>query len=439
MFGSGAPVYRKNKFTNKQAIFFTLTLIERKGVTMGKRSIIFLSIILAVCLSIVGLSSSSFAKEKEVAYLSLADYTGPIAGLNVPADMGLEDYIKDINSKGGVDGVKIKFIGIDTRYDVARAVSAYKRYRRTPKLLVVNSISTGIGKAVARLIERDKRLQIVPGDGEFQAHLQRTFIWGPAYQDAFAALMDWVMDDWRAKGKSGPPVVGYLNWDNPFGRELLRGGKEYAEKLGIKLLPPEFFPPGTLKHDVYLTRLAKAGAHYIHAGGVDPTPTNIIRDAHALGLTKNIQMTCGYWGPTALGIGVHAKALEGTAIVSFFQRGEESRNNAFVTDMWKKYRGSLDKFNEVYGMGMSWAITYVAGLKSALKAVGYGKLKPDDMYKAYQSITGLDKHGIQGVCAYSPTSRRGSLEVKIYRVKDGQIVPITGWRKAPDAVSLHKF
>jgi branched-chain amino acid transport system substrate-binding protein len=434
-----APVYRKNRCTDKQAIFFTLTLTERKGGTMGKRSIIFLLIVLAVCLSVVGLSSSSFAKEKEVAYLSLADYTGPIAGLNVPADMGLEDYIKDLNAKGGVDGVKIKFIGIDTRYDVARAVSAYKRYRRTPRLLVVNSISTGIGKAVARLIERDKRLQIVPGDGEFQAHLQRTFIWGPAYQDAFAALLDWVMDDWKARGKSGQPVFGYLNWDNPFGRELLRGGKEYAEKLGIKLLPPEFFPPGTLKHDVYLTRLAKAGANYIHAGGVDPTPTNVIRDAYALGLTKDIQMTCGYWGPTALGIGVHAKALEGAAIVSFFQRGEESRNNSFVTNMWKKYRGSLDKFNEVYGMGMSWGITYVAGLKSALKAVGYNKLKPDDMYNAYQRITGLDKHGIQGACAYSPTSRRGSLEVKIYRVKDGNIVPITGWRKAPDAVSLHKF
>ena len=404
---------------------------------MGKRNAIFLSIILAVCLSIAGLSSSAFAKEVE--YLSLADYTGPIAGLNVPADMGLEDYLKDINARGGVDGVKIKLIGIDTRYDTARAVSAYKRYRRSPKLLVVNSISTGIGKAVARLIERDKRLQLVPGDGEFQAHIQRTFIWGPAYQDAFAATLDWIMADWKAKGKSGAPVVGYLSWDNPFGRELLRGGKEYAKKLGIKLLPPEFFPPGTLKHDVYLTRLAKAGANYIDVGGVDPTPTNVIRDAHALGLTKKIQMTCGYWGPTALGIGVHAKALEGTVITSFYQRGEESKENKVVTDLWKKYRGSMVKFNEVYGMGMSWGMTYVAGLKAALKAVGYDNLKPDDMYKAYQGITGLDKHGVQGTCAYSPTSRRGSLEVKIYRVKNGKIVPITDWRKAPDAVSLHKF
>jgi branched-chain amino acid transport system substrate-binding protein len=406
---------------------------------MKKERLFFLVIAVSVGLSLGVFSTVSFAQQKEVTYLSLADYTGPIAGLNVPADMGLEDYIKEVNAKGGAEGIKIKFIGIDTRYDVARAVSAYKRYRRTPRLLMVNSISTGIGKALARLITRDKRAQLVPGDGEFQAHLGRTFIWGPAYQDAFAAMMDWVMDDWKAKGKSGAPVVGYLSWDNPYGREPLRGGKEYAESLGITMLPPEFFPPGTLKHDVYLTRLAEGGANYIYAGGVDPTPTNVIRDAYALGLTKKIQFLNGYWGPTALGIGIHADALEGTAIVSFFQRGTDALGNRVSTELWKKHRGSLDKFNEVYGMGMAWAMTYVAGLQEALKEVGYNKLTADDMYKAYQRITGFERAGIQGPCAYSPSSRRGSLEVKIYRVKGGKIVPITDWRKAPDAVSLHQF
>jgi len=404
---------------------------------MGKRWGLFYTVALGISLCVAG--TAGHASAKEVAYLSLADYTGPIAGLNVPADMGLEDFLKQTNAKGGVDGVTIKFIGIDTRYDVARAVSAYKRYRRTPRLLMVNSISTGIGKAVSRLIERDKRAQIVPGDGEFQAHIGRTFLWGPAYQDAFAATLDWILDDWKKKGNAGAPVVGYVSWDNPYGREHLRGGAEYAEKIGIKLLPPEFFPPGTLKHDVYLTRLANAGANYIHAGGVDPTPTNVIRDGYALGLTKSIQFTADYWGPTALGVGVHAEALEGTVITSFYQRGEDARNNAFITDQWKKYRGSMDSFNEVYGMGMSWGMTFVAGLKKALKAAGYDKLEADDMYKAYQQLTGLEKNGIQGPCAYSPTCRLGSKAVKIYQVKAGKIVPITDWREAPNAVSLHSF
>lgn len=380
------------------------------------------------------------AKEKEVIFLSIADYTGPIAGLNVPADMGVEDYFKYLNDKGGVDGVKVKFVGVDTRYDLARGLSAYKRYRRNPKLMVVNSISTPLGKAIAPMTRRDKLVTLTPADGEFQANIGNVFPWGPCYQDAFAASIDWMVADWKKKGKSGKPTIGLLTWDSPYGREVLRGGKEHIEKLGLKFLPPEFFPPGSLKHDVYLTRLARAGANYVYVGGVDPTQTNVMRDAFALGLTKKIQFVSDYWGPSALGVSLHPKALEGMAIVSFFLRGDEARKNPLVSKLWNKYRKQpIEKMNEAYAFGAAWGITFEAALKDALKRVGYKKLTRAEIYESYQRITGISRLGLQGPCAYSKTSRRGSWEVKFYQVKGGKIIPITDWIKAPDAVSLHKW
>ena len=134
---------------------------------MGKAGGGFILGVLALCFLLFAPYGDSQAQEKSVSYLSLADYTGAIAGLNVPADMGVEDYLKELNGRGGVDGVKVKFIGVDTRYDVARGVSAYKRYRTEHKLLVVNAIGTPIGKAVGPLATKDKLVQIVPGDGEF--------------------------------------------------------------------------------------------------------------------------------------------------------------------------------------------------------------------------------------------------------------------------------
>jgi len=381
----------------------------------------------------------SHAAEKQVTYLSLADYTAAIAGLNVPADMGCEDYIKDLNSRGGVDGVKIKFIGVDTRYDVARGVSAYKRYRTEPKLLVANAISTPLGKAVAPLATRDKIVQLVPGDGEFQANLGRIFAWGPTYQDSFAASIDWILSDWKAKGKPGTPKLGYISWDNSYGREFLRGGKEYADRKGVFIATPEFFPTGALDHTVYLNRLAKAEVNYIFVGGVDPTATNVIRDAHKLGLTKTIQFICDYWGPTSLGARLHPEALEGAVVVSYYLRGDDARKHS-LANLWTKYgRGKLEDMNEVYTIGMSWAMTFEAGLKIALKQVGYKKLDGEAMYQAYQKLTGVERAGLQGPCAYSPTSRRGSWEVRYYQVRGGKINSISGWIKAPDAVSLHKF
>lgn len=64
-----------------------------------------------------------------------------------------DDYIKDINARGGVDGVKINHIVVDTRYDTARAVSAYKRYSAQPKLLMVLAVSTGAAKALAPFLK----------------------------------------------------------------------------------------------------------------------------------------------------------------------------------------------------------------------------------------------------------------------------------------------
>jgi hypothetical protein len=61
------------------------------------------------------------------------------------------------------------------------------------------------------------------------------------------------------------------------------------------------------------------------------------------------------------------------------------------------------------------------------------------MFKAYQKLAGFKRQGITGPNFYSPSSRRGSLEVKFYQVKSSKAVAITDWIKAPDSVSLHKF
>jgi branched-chain amino acid transport system substrate-binding protein len=380
------------------------------------------------------------AKEKEVVFLDLTDMTGAIAGL---ANMGSQftkatfDYY---NERGGIDGVKIRYIGVDTRYDVARALSAYKRYRKTPKLLLANTIGTGLSRAIYPLIERDKITNYTPGDGEFQARLSRTFIYSTPYQDQFAAALDWMLEDWKAKGNSGVPTVGFMSWDNPYGREPFRGGKEYAEKIGVNLLEAELFPAGSLKHDIWLNRLDQKGANYIFVGGVDPTQTNVIRDAYALGLTKKIQFVTDVWGPDrAVGLKSHAEALQGVVVTSCFSRGTDTLNHPVIPKIWEKYMKG-DLYGGASSIGYSWAMHFIEAVRIALKDVGYEKLDGEAMYQALQKLEGMDvTQGATGLCDYSPTSRRMSRQVKLYRIQGDDLHPITDWRKAPDAVSMHKF
>ena len=377
---------------------------------------------------------------KEVTFLDLSDYTGPVAGLALPGSMGTEDYLKYINSKGGASGITFKYMGVDTRYDVARAISAFKRQRRNKNVVAVGIVSTPVGKMMQALTKRERLVTHIPGDGEFQAHPGNFFAWGSVYQDAFSATIDWILVDWKKKGKSGAPKVAVLSWDSAYGREMLRGGKEYALSKGINLLPSELFPVGSLKHDVYLTRLDKAGADYIYVGGVDPVQTNVMRDATALGLTKKIQFISDYWGPTSLGISLHPEALEGMVVVSFFIRGQEAFDHPLMKELWTTVRNRpMNKFNEGYGIGVTAGMNLVGAVKDVVKRVGAGKISREEVWNSYQNITGMSREGILGPCTYGPNNRNGSDVVKFYRVTGGKIVPITDWVKAPDAVSLHKW
>lgn len=383
----------------------------------------------------------SYGAEKSVAYLSLADYTGPSGGLDAFIQMGTEDYFKYVNEKGGIQGIKVQFIGVDTRADVARVVAGYKRYNRTPNLFAFWNNSTPSNQVVVPLALKDKLIMLTPASGEAVAKPANVFLWGQCYQDGFGASVDWMLDDWQKKGKAGNPTVGYISWDNSYGRAHLEGGKEYVEKKGIKLLT-EFFRPGTPDHTTYLTRLK--GCDYIFVGGVDPTPTNVIRDAHRLGMTQNIQFVCDYWGPSrgsGMGIAMHSEVLQGVVKVCFFLDGTDIVAHPLAKEIWTKYRNKpLSDMLGTYGAGFTMGMAYVEALKIALKEVGYEKLSREEVYKAYQKLTGSKfAQGIQTECTYSPTERRGSKGVRFYRIKGMDLIPITDWIIPSDTVSLHKF
>ncbi len=391
-----------------------------------------------------GCTAQQPAAEKFVTILNLSDLTGPLGGINVPGATGGDDYIKDTNERGGVDGVKINHVVVDTRYDTARAVSAYKRYCTQPQLLMVLAVSTGAAKALAPFFENDKLVAVISAAGEFQAKPGRIFMWSVAYQNVFAAGLDWMVKDWKEKGRPGMPVVGYISWDSPYGVEFLLGGKEYASKIGVTLLQPELFPTGAVKHDVYLMRLANSGANYIWVGGIDPTPTNVIRDAHALGLTKTIQMVSDFYGPhEAIGIKLHPAAVEGAILVSHSYMGDEIKANP-RSKLWTKYqRKPLEEMDDSYVAASGWIMDpFLEALRRALKEVSYEKLDGDAMFRAYKSLTGWIPENPTSPfpCAYSETSRQNYEHVFIYKVINSKLVRLTPEAiKVPDAVSLHKW
>ena len=395
-----------------------------------------------------------------VSYLRLGDATGPIAALSMPASYGQADLYRHINEvMGGIhykdprtgraERVKVNFVEVDTRYDVARGLSSYRRYQGLPKLMLVDPVSTPMVKAILPLLEQDKVVAYATHDGEFDAHPGWGFLWGPPYQDAFAGALTWITKvDWPKKGLARPPVIGYLTWDSPYGRELLRGSTAFADDYGLKLLPPEYYPVGTLDKTPYLTRLK--GADYIFFGGVDPDPSNTVRDAVKLGMTKDIQFINDFWGTTTTGVKAYPAELEGTLGYSWYLKGKEAEDS-WAGDLYEwSGRGKRTEMHTVYTIGAGLGLYFVEGVRRALNQVGYTALDGAALRKAFEGLAGLEtrftgKEGkwkdvaLSGPNAYGPNTRKGSRLMKVYRVKGGAIVPESDWFEAPNAVGRYKW
>src|SRR5512145_1663009 len=108
---------------------------------------------LAAAASVVSTQALAQAKEQFIPVLSYR--TGPYAPNGTPWANGYVDYIKLVNAKGGLNGVKLAFEECETGYDTARTVECYERLKsRAPSF--VQPLSTGGTFAITEKAATDK-------------------------------------------------------------------------------------------------------------------------------------------------------------------------------------------------------------------------------------------------------------------------------------------
>src|SRR5215510_2718564 len=73
------------------------------------------------------LAGAATAQQKEVIIGGMCDRTGPTQVNGAGICPGIQDYFDLVNSKGGIEGFKIKYMEIDHEYKVPPAVEAYER------------------------------------------------------------------------------------------------------------------------------------------------------------------------------------------------------------------------------------------------------------------------------------------------------------------------
>src|SRR3990172_1967160 len=126
-----------------------------------------LAVLVGVAL-VVGMGAAPAMASHEIVIGFLGDRAGApqVGGVNLCP--GSHDYVRLVNSKGGVEGHKIKLIEVDHEYKVPPAVEAYERFKKEGAVTVV-LYGTPIVYGLTQKVTEDKIPGITPGFGRSDA------------------------------------------------------------------------------------------------------------------------------------------------------------------------------------------------------------------------------------------------------------------------------
>src|SRR5499427_3273654 len=112
----------------------------------------------------LGFLGTAAAQQKEVVIGGMCDRTGPTQINGIGICPGIQDYYELVNSKGGVEGYRIKYIEIDHEYKVPQGVEAYQTEKRDGAVSIM-VYGTPQVQALNQALTEDKIPGTSPGFG----------------------------------------------------------------------------------------------------------------------------------------------------------------------------------------------------------------------------------------------------------------------------------
>ena len=182
------------------------------------------------------MAGAAVAQDKEVVVGLQCDRTGATQIVGTTLCPAYHDYVALVNSKGGIEGYKVKVLEIDHEYKVPPGMEAHERFKKEGAVLH-GVYGTPHIAALNKKLEEDKMPGTSPGFGTAAAadgkKYPYTFPIAASYWSQGAAAVKFVKDalGGSLKGKK----IAYLYFDNPAGKEPIAVLEDLAATEGFEV------------------------------------------------------------------------------------------------------------------------------------------------------------------------------------------------------------
>src|SRR5688572_4456605 len=396
-----------------------------------------------IAAAVIGGQAVPVAGNHEIVLGLQCDRTGATQTVGVHLCPGYHDYIKLVNSKGGVEGHKLRAIEIDHEYKVPQGMESYERHKKEGAV-IIGVYGTPHIYALAQKLMEDRIPGTSPGFGSAAAadgqRYPYIFPIAATYWSQGAAAVDFVKKQLggNLKGKK----IAYIFFDNPAGREPIDVLQDLAAREGFQLREFAVPPPGVEMGAQVLDIAQRFRADFVIGHLFGGAPSVSIKEFKRVGypLRKIVSFVWGAAEANIEGAGGFAVA-EGYYAMQFAGVGQDYPVLNEIRDMYKKQGKPAPKemaSTVFYNRGVLIAALHVEAIRNALKAKPDGKITGADAKAGFEKISNFTLGGLVPPLKVTPQDHEGGGLVQIWQVKDGKFVKATEWFAAyQDVVAKH--
>ena len=375
--------------------------------------------------------------------------TGAYAANGNPWANGYVDYLKLVNARGGINGVRVSFEECETGYATDRGVECYERLKGKGAT-VFQPLSTGITFALTDKAPIDKIPLITAGYGRSESQDGTVFTWNfpllGTYWVAADVAIQYVADKHGGLDNLKGKKIALVYHDSPFGKEPIPLLQERAKMHGfeVQLLPVAH--PGVEQKATWL-QIRRDRPDHVLLWGWGVMNSTALREAQATGYPRD-KMLGVWWAaaePDVVEVGAGAAGYEGLAL----QHGVE-RESKVVKEVLDKVHGAgqgtgpRDEVGSVlYMRGLISAMLGIEGVEKAQERFGKGKVMTGEQTRwGLENLDltqeQLDTMGFAGVMRpvqTSCTDHMGSSWVRVHQWDGNKWNWSTdGWYQGDDRV-----
>jgi branched-chain amino acid transport system substrate-binding protein len=376
-------------------------------------------------------AGEAFAQGKELVFGVQCDRTGPTATVGTVLCPGYRDYIDLVNSKGGVEGYKIKVIEVDNEYKVPPAMEAHERFKKEGAVLEA-LYGTPQTAALNKKLEEDKILGTSPGFGTSAAadgkRYPYTFPIAASYWSQAGAAVEFVKE--KLGGLKGKKIA-YLFYDNPAGKEPLPILEDLAKSEGFELRTFAVPAPGVEMGAQVLDITGRYKPDFVITHLFGRAPSVSIKELKGKGypLSKVIAFVWGSAEADIIAAGGMALA-EGYNTIQFAGVGKDFPVLKDIEAMYKAQGKPAPKEMDstvYYNRGVMVAALHVEAVRNAIKAKNGAAPTSEEVKKGMEQVKGFTLGGLVPPMTISATDHEGGGWVQIWTVKGGKLVRTKDW------------